>query len=403
MFGLLLAIADATLAGNWPGFRGNGTSLTATENLPLKWSETENVTWSIDVPGYGQSSPVVWGGAVFVTSVEGEMKETLLITRLDADTGKIAWTQRLPASQKIKMSEYVSRAAPTPVVTADRLFVFFESGDLLAFDHAGQQKWKRSLSTEYGEFQGNHGVGSSLALADNRLIVLVDHSGPSYLLAIDGASGETHWKVDREPRVSWSTPLVVTDADRPAQILISSNGVAEAYAVSDGSRLWWLDGLEKNTVASPTATNELVVIGSSTTKFNMAIRRNGTGKLDESSIVWRAENASSSFGSPLIHNDCVYFVNRAGVAFCLDLATGAEHWSHRIAASCWASPVGAGDRVYFFGNDGTTTVVQAGTEYEELARNTLPADDRVSGVAIQDGAFLIRAGTRLTKVTRSAP
>src|SRR5687768_15059413 len=53
----------------WPQWRGpyaRGVSNTA--NPPLKWSETQNIAWKVEIPGRGSSSPVVWGDRLFVTS-----------------------------------------------------------------------------------------------------------------------------------------------------------------------------------------------------------------------------------------------------------------------------------------------------------------------------------------------
>src|SRR5262245_66626796 len=53
----------------WPGFRGprmDWLALAAT--LPDRWSVRDHVTWAVDVPGQGWSSPIVANGVVYVTS-----------------------------------------------------------------------------------------------------------------------------------------------------------------------------------------------------------------------------------------------------------------------------------------------------------------------------------------------
>ena len=102
----------------WPAFRGTGDSISDAKALPLKWSPTENVAWTTELPGYGQSSPVVWADRVFVTSAEGEFKDTLHVLRLDLATGKEAWRKSYPNAARVKATDYVSKSAPTPVVTA---------------------------------------------------------------------------------------------------------------------------------------------------------------------------------------------------------------------------------------------------------------------------------------------
>jgi len=398
---VILLFAPLSLAGpNWPGFRGSGDSLTTARDLPLKWSAEEGIAWTADLKGYGQSSPVVWGEQVFVTSIEGAQKETLHIAAIEVRSGKPLWTKSYKGTQQAEFNDYTSKAAPTPVVDADRVVAFFESGDLIALDHAGKELWQRSLSKEYGNFLGNHGIGSSLAQTEKHIIVLVDHAGPGYLLAIDKATGKNAWKADRENRVSWSSPIVSRHGNT-IEIIISSNGIVEAFDAADGKRLWHRDGLKGNTVASPTVTEDAVIIGSGEGRApgdkadNIAIKRDGKDRLADEQIAWRAEKATSSFASPLAFGDTVYFTSKAGIAYAINAKTGAERWSHRLGDSCWASPIGVRDHIYFFLTKGKTVVIKAGDEPTIVAENTLPIEGRQYGVAPVDGAFIIRNGTKL--------
>jgi outer membrane protein assembly factor BamB len=387
----LICSADPTPA--WPGFRGEGDSVAIVENLPLTWSDSEALAWTATLPGYGQSSPVVWGDAVFVTAASGESKEKLHLACFELKSGKLRWQHDLAATQTVKVSDYVSRSAPTPVVDANRIYAFFESGELVALDHAGKELWQRHLTTELGEFRGNHGVGGSLAATKDSLLVLVDHSGPSYLLAVDKATGRDRWKSDREERVSWSSPIV--SSDEPAQAIISSNGVVDSYDTVTGKRLWRFAGITGNTVASATLTSNAIVIGSSEGGQQLALPRKLSGDVNESALLWRSQDATSSFASPLVYRDLVFSVNKAGVANCSDLTSGKSHWTQRLPGSCWASPIGASQRVYYFGKDGVTTVVSADAKFQRLAENRLTIDGRVYGVAAVHGAFVLRTGEKL--------
>ncbi len=403
MHALLLAaalcVADGELRSPapWSGFRGDGSSTTSAAELPLTWSPDSGIAWNVALPGYGQSSPVIWGDTVYVTAATGDMKETLIVAAYHLSDGKEKWKQTFPATETEKVSNYISRSAPTPAIDADRLYAFFESGDVFALDHDGKLLWKRQLTKDYGPIQGNHGLGSSAALAEAGLILLVDHSGPSYLLCLDPATGKNRWKTDREPRVSWSSPIVTGSGDQE-EILISSNGLVQAVRARDGELLWQQAGLDGNTVASPSVAGNLVIVGSSDAAWNVALQR---GAKIENRIAWKAD-ATSSFGSPLVHRGRAYFVNRSGVATAVDLATGKSIWTQRLPGSCWASPVGAGDRIYFFTKDGPTTVMAAeGNEAKVLAENLLPEEGIVYGVAVVPGAFVVRLGDRLLKLSAS--
>lgn len=386
-------------ATRWTGFRGNhGNSHTTAINLPRTWSETENIAWTIDLPGYGQSSPVVWDGKVFVTASEGPMKETLIVLCIEVGSGEVLWTKRFEASHKTERTDMISQAAPTPAVDAQHLYAFFENGDIFALNHQGETQWHRSLTKDYGEFVGNHGIGSSVAQTESAVILLIDHAGPSYLLSINKTDGTNFWKRDREKRVSWTSPVISAFADA-TEILISSNGIVEAYNAENGERHWYVDGIQKNTVPSPTVTDEWVVVGSSQKGETLAIARGGTGDVTETHTRWKADVASS-FGSPLIHSDSVYVVNKAGALSCLNLETGGVFWTTRIGSSTWASPIVAGDMLYFFGKDGDTSVIQISSEQRTevpptVSINTLATESRVYGVAAINGTFLIRTGRKL--------
>lgn len=377
----------------WPAFRGTGASTSAAKALPRKWSPTENIAWTVELPGYGQSSPVVWKEKVFVTSAEGEFKTPLHVLCLDLGTGKEAWRKSYPNAQRVKATDYVSKAAPTPVVTADRVFALFESGDLLALDHAGKEVWRRNLEADFGPLRGNHGLGTSPVLAGDTLLVLVAQ-GSSYLLAVDAATGKDRWKADHPFGGSWTAPAVVTADGKPVAV-VSSPGLAAAFDVATGEKRWELGGLTGNTVATPTPAGELLVLGSSDRASQVGVRVGG--KVEER-VAWRSAEGVSSFGSPLVYGKYGYAVSRDGVAYCFDPATGKTVWDHRLPGSCWASPVGGAGRVYFFTKDGVTAVVKPGPEPEVVAENRLPGRGRVYGVAAVEGAFLVRTGTALHKV-----
>lgn len=395
----LLTLVAAVPDSAWPAFRGYGDSVVrAAADLPLTWSDSEGIAWQTELPGYGQSSPVVWGNRAFVTAVQGAEKEELLVICVEVSSGKIAWKQSFPSSLKQADGDYVSRAAPTPVVAADRIYAFFESGDLFALDHDGKLQWERKLTADYGAFQGNHGIGSSLALFEDRVIALLDHDGPSYLIALDAATGKNAWKVDRPSKISWTSPIVGIAAGRP-QLVVSSSGTVEAFDPRDGKPRWNFSGIEGNTVASPTLAGDMVVVGSSDVGHNFALRADGAGVLTESAVVWRSDKAAASFSSPLVYRDRVYLVNKAGAAACLDARDGKTLWTERIG-SCWASAVGAGDRIYYFGKEGLTTVLAAEPEFKKLAENSLTIEGRLYGVAVVPKALLLRTGKKLICVGR---
>lgn len=433
-----LALFSAVVStADWPGFRGTGDGVAAEKTLPTKWSEAENIAWVTDLPGYGQSSPVVWNGTVYLTAVEGEQREKGFVVALDAKTGKEKWRHTFEPTQKAKWSYLISRAAPTPCADADGVYAMFEGGNLIALTHAGKVRWERSLWKDYGDFQNNHGFGSSPAQTAGAVVVLVDHKGPSYLLAVEKKTGKSLWKTDRASRGSWTSPVVIDRGGRP-EVVVSSNGSVAGYDPATGKQTWELTGFGGNTLPSAAAGGGFVVVGggkgrdsgggkddANSAVGTAAVRLPADGKPDYV-IAWKAPQVNAHYATPLVADGRAYLVNPVGVVHCLDLKTGKEQYAERTAGPCWASPVAAGGHVYFFGKDGRTTVLKAGPTFEEVAVNRLwdaaklpkkteqkpnsgegkqpngPTaeylDPIVYGVAAAGGAFFVRTGTALYRV-----
>ncbi len=160
--------AFANDAKNWSGFRGNGDSQTTAKKLPLEWSDTKNKAWDIKLPGYGQSSPVIWRNRVFITAIDGPNKEQAYVLCYDLKSGRELWRKTVATSEKVKVGDRVSQAAPTPVIDDKRIYVFFETGNLYAFDHHGKPQWERQIIKEYGAVKGPHGLGSLFQCGDAR-------------------------------------------------------------------------------------------------------------------------------------------------------------------------------------------------------------------------------------------
>jgi outer membrane protein assembly factor BamB len=217
------------------------------------------------------------------------------------------------------------------------------------------------------------------------VFVWIERQAEPYVLAIDKATGKQIWKVEGLGAASWSTPALVTVGDK-SHLVLSGSGKLAGLDPETGKRLWTFDGLAGNTIPTPQVLrNGEFLIGATVARGEegggRAAASNGMIAIRESSpnvfqtvFKWRCQRATSSFGSPIVHDGLTYFVNATGVMFCIDAETGVEVYSERLAESCWATPLAIGDRIYFAGKSGTTTVVQAGRQYQKLAENRLWQD-----------------------------
>lgn len=361
----------------WTEFR-NGGSSHSSGTMPVAWSPESGIAWQKELAGYGQSSPVIFDGRVFVTSVVGPMKDECQITCLDLKTGEQVWVWKKNASARAASNYMASRAAPTPLVDAKGVYGFFESGDFVAINSDGSLKWSRSLTDDFGKFENNHGLGSSPTQTAELLIVNIEHKGPSYLLAVDKQTGETRWKVDRPSGSSWTSPIVV-QREGKEQVVVSSGGSVSGYSVVDGKQLWSFEGISGNSVPSPTAVGPYLYVGARIPEFGSAEEASQSNlclRLDSSEnpqneVLWRAKKAVCDYASPVIHGDCVYYLNNVGVLYCVDSLTGETQYTERLGTTCWATPVASGENVYFFGKDGKTVVIQGGAKFSKVATNLL--------------------------------
>ena len=386
-------------ARRWPGFRGPSFGHSQARDLPLAWSDEENIAWRHAVGGYGQSSPVVWDGHVFVTAIDGPWRETQIVEAVDAETGVLRWRHTLASSQPVEVTNIIAKGAPTPRVDAERVYYLFESGDFGALSHDGEPIWSRSLKADYGAIEG-YGLGSSLAANDETLFVLASHDGPSYLLAVDSATGETRWKANRPAASAWTTPIVVPWTGGEL-VVVSIDGMVEAYDAKTGERVWWLDGLSGNRLPSPVLVGRRIVVPSSDSRSNLTLPIEHRGRLQDEQVLWRSRSATSSMSSPVVTGKAIYFINSRGVIRSLELGSGRSRWATRLASAAWATPIVNGDRVYVFGTDGVASIFAAdAAEPIELARNALTVSERVYGVAAIDGALLVRTGRELIRIGR---
>lgn len=379
-----LAQDSINSSDNWPGFRGTGNSVSNAKTAPIEWSPNRNIAWKANTPGYGQSSPVVWNNQVFVTSIEGASKENLLVHALGISNGTIGWSRTFTSSQKGRNNPMMSRAAPTPVVDEKAIYAFFESGDLIALSHSGETLWKTSLASETNELKNNHGLGCSPAQTSNCVILLIDHAGPSFMMAINKKTGEKVWKTTRASRSSWTSPTIATIKNREV-VVASSSGSLDVYDAATGKSISTYGGLTGNTIPSPCVVDDKILIGSGENRMNqnLAASRESncciTLKPDNSehslTATWKSKKMISHHASPIGYKDHAYFIDKTGILYCLNIHNGEERYSMRLPNQQWATPVAAANNIYLFGKEGVTTVIEAGPEWKLVSTNLIWSED----------------------------
>ena len=404
---LRMFTANVCLGNGWTKFQGPVAEQVALAPLPLEWSAAKGLIWEAEITGYGQSSPVVWERRIYVTSISGEKKEHCHVMAFDLDLGKPLWTDEFEAATQAENNNYISKAAPTPVVDKDRVICFFEGGDLRAYDHRGEPLWQRNLVTEFGAIESRHGLAASLEQTETSVFVWVERQADPYILAIDKVTGKDLWKKDGLGVTSWSSPRLVPVKDG-THLVLSGVGKIAGLDPATGDRLWTFEGIKGNSTPTPVPVgNGRFLIGATVGRgegdSGRAAESNGLISIEQGSdgafqvgYVWKSKRATSSFGSPLAHHGRAYFVNATGVLFCLDLETGEELYSQRLGDSIWATPIASRDRIAFFGKGGAVSIISDGPQFERLAENSMweaaaaePGAARSSGGPVLYAAVLV--------------
>ena len=394
----------------WPQWRGpTATGVSTQATPPLEWSETENIRWKIEIPGRGVASPVVWDDRVFLlTAVPADVPSDeahlprggyrqldvhqFLVLAIDRTDGSIIW-QRIAAEDEpheTTHGENGSWASSSAVTNGEYVF---ESRGLFAYDMDGTLVW----ATDFGDkiMRNEFGEGTTPALYDDRLVVVWDHQGQSYVIVLDARTGEEVWRVARDEIDSWATPLVVEHAGR-AQVIVSGRDRLHSYDLETGEVVWYGDGMTMNPIPSPVSANGLVFVTAGYRGNDLKAVRLADARGDitgTEAIVWSLDRDTPYVPSPLLYDDYLYILKRNnGLLSVFDAETGTPHYQvQRLAEvpNIFASPVGAAGRVYLPGRDGTTLVIRHGGTYEVLAANTLD-DGFDASPALVDGEIYLR-------------
>jgi outer membrane protein assembly factor BamB len=409
---LLTAVCTQAMAAGaddyWPTWRGPAaTGAAAKGNPPVTWSESENIKWKVELPGRGHSSPVIWDNKLFLlTAIDtGQAKSAEAqptqppaasggrgglstpapktihkfdLLCLDRVTGKVLWEKTaIEAVPHEGHQPTGTFASYSPVTDGKYVWASFGSRGLYCYDTDGGLKWSKPLPTLKTIM--SFGEGSSPALAGEAIIVVCDQEAGSAIFAFDKTTGEQLWRQDRDERTSWATPAVV-EVDGKTQVIVSATKLIRSYDLGTGDLIWQCSGQTANVIPSP-----IVAFGTvfCTSGFRgsalQAIALGRTGDLTGTDAIrWQVNKGTPYVPSPILYGDKIYVcsVNKAVVS-CYDTATGKPHFVEQPlpeVGEMYASPVGAGDRVYFVGREGTTQVIRNAAQFEILATNKL--DDK---------------------------
>lgn len=384
-------LGSAVVAEEWPawrGPRGDGSSLEA--GVPVHWNASSNIAWKARVPGLGHASPIVFKEHIFTVSALTDTEERVLIS-IDRATGRRRWQTTVVKSGLERKHALNSFASSTPATDGTNVYVAFLEGNQMvcaAYDLTGKQRWL----VRPGPFSSVHGFCSSPVLFEDKVIYNGDHDGNSYIVALSRQDGRTLWKTPREHKTrSYCVPTVFELGGR-TQMLVTGDRTTASYDPRNGKLHWIMDGPTEQFVASVVYNPKadlLFVTGGYPELHVLGLKHGGKGKVGEEQIVWRSSRGASYVPSPISVGDWFFIVSDGGIASCFHASTGKQEWQERLKGGHHASLVSAENRIYFLGDNGTTTVVEAGPEFKVIASNEL-GEEAFASPAISEGQIFIR-------------
>jgi len=399
----LIALPITARADSWPEFRGPTADGHAPgAKVPLLWSATKGIRWTVPVDGKAWSSPVVEGDRVFITTaVVKDEKLRLEARAYQLADGKEIWTQLVFEKPAGPIHQKNSHASPTPIIADGRLYLHFGHDGTAALDATdGRILWTQT-DLAYSPVHGN---GGSPALHEDRLIFACDGEKDPFIAALNKDSGAILWKTPRAVEVartfSFSTPLLI-EVNGKAQAVIPGSGAVVAYDPADGREIWrfrYADGY--SVVPRPLYHDGKIYVCSGFNRAVLfAVKADGEGDVTDTHLVWKDDKAVPKESTPIIVDDLIYLNDDKGVLSCFVAATGEELYRERLEGQGGysASPVYAGGHLFFHNGGGITTVVKPGRTFTKVAENALGEPGLSSFAVVSDG-FIVRTESHLIRI-----
>jgi outer membrane protein assembly factor BamB len=388
---------DGEGAKYWSRWRGpSGQGLATGSGYPDTWSATQNVLWKTPVPGRGNSSPVVWGDRILVTTAYDDGRRLGVVAFRRSDGSRL-WESFIPNGRTDSPHYKNGYASATPATDGERVYSYFGSRGLTAFDLNGKLVWHQDL----GRIDAYHGTAGSPLLYKNRIILYQDHGSGGFIAAFEARTGRQLWRTTRTANVGWGTPIAIRVGDHD-EIIVNGESTVHAYNPDDGRELWRCHGTTYEVIPTPVVGYGMVFCASGRAGPTLAIRPGGQGDVTKSHLVWRSPRGSPFVPSPILYGQYLYMVNdMASIVTCLEATTGNVVWQGRIGVAqregFSASPVAVDGKIFFTNDDGETFVLRAGPKFDLLHVNNI-GEATLASPALVDGRWYVRTERNLIAI-----
>ena len=381
----------------WPRWRGpSGQGLVTSSNYPDRWNASENVLWRTSLSGRGNSSPIVWGDYIILTTGRDAGRQ-LFVQAYRRSNGTLRWETEVAPGRPERVHSKNGPASATPTTNGKQIFASLGGRGIVSLDFDGNILWH----SEVGSINNYHGPAGSPLLYEDLLIVYQDQRGGGFVAAYDTATGNQVWRTARNASVGWGSPIAIRVGDHD-ELIISSQNTVNAYNPKTGDELWHCGGNLFEVIPTPVVAAGLIFCASGRAGPTLAIRPGGQGDITDTHIAWSTSRGSPFIPSPVAYDGYLYTINdMSSIITCFDAATGTVMWQQRLGRAIRegisASPVVVDNKVFVTSDEGVTFVLKAGPEFELLHTNDIGAQTLASP-ALVDGIWYIRTVDELIAI-----
>ncbi|MDP2053263.1 MAG: PQQ-binding-like beta-propeller repeat protein [Acidobacteriota bacterium] len=385
----------------WSRWRGpSGQGQVPAGQYTDRWSATTGVQWKVAVPGSGNSSPIVWGDRIFLTTARDQGQRLSMLAFARKDGAKL-WETDIPQNGVESPHVKNGYASATAATDGELVYASFGRHGLVAFDFGGKIVWHR----KFGVIDNYHGPAGSPVLYKDRVFIYQDaRPAPgqsAFVGAFDKKTGKTIWETPRSETVGWGTAVVLNTGERD-ELVVSSQRRVAAYDPASGKELWTVRGMTFEVIPTPVVAHGLVIASSGRAGPTIAIRPGGSGDVTATHVAWNSPKGSPFVPSGIVVDDLLYLINdMQSILTVYEAATGTLVYQERLGVAqregFSASPVHVNGKIFFTNDDGQTFVVQKGRKFNLLHVNEMGARTLASP-ALVDGTWYWRTDEALIAI-----
>lgn len=406
-----------TNPADWPRWRGHaGAGAGGSQQFPHAWTD-KDWAWTATLPGQGHASPVVWRQRIYTASADEAAAKRFVSCHSTAD-GRLVWQREIPGPIE---PHHAQNSSASGSVTVDGVGVYWlwatkQQLRCEAYSHDGNPLWHADL----GPYASEHGFGASAAIWQDRLIIPIEHDGPSVIVALDTKTGLALWRLPRETaRTGYATPLVIEPSDskpsgKPLVVLSSMAHGLTGIDPATGRVVWERRCFPKRTVSSPVMAgplvlgtcgegggdNRLVAVrptasGGAGQNNRIGEEKTSDGKPSEPEVAYQLDRSVAPYvPTPVCSGERLYLWGDRGVVTCVGAADGKELWRGRVGGGFSASPIAVGRSVLNVSAEGEVVVIADGEAFTILGRTPLGEPCRATP-AVAGGRMFFRSVGRL--------